>query len=179
MKATLIANVSANGKVLLGENPNHQVPQAALAFYMEKAIQAGNLILGRKTFDLILQYPEARQAFSGVEIVLLSTTSKQATEFKVAETPEQALEYLAAKGFSEVIIGGGTQTYSAFLHKGLVTELYLNIIPVITGDGGVMGTEDDLFVKINVAEHRLLTDSIIQLHLSAASGVAYASATHS
>lgn len=166
MKGILIANVSANGKVLLAENSNHQAPQEAIGFFMQKAIQTGNLVLGRKTFEQILQHPAAKQAFSDVEIVLLSTTNKKVEEYQVVGTPEQAIKYLEEKGFSEITVGGGTQTYNAFLQKDLITEIYFNIIPVITGNGGVIGTNEDLFAKFKLSEHKLLTDDIVQLHLS-------------
>lgn len=34
MKVTIIANISANGKVLLSDNPHHQLPREAMDFYI-------------------------------------------------------------------------------------------------------------------------------------------------
>lgn len=166
MKGILIANVSANGKILLSENSNHQVPQESIAFFMQKAIETGNLVLGRMTFELILQNPAAKQAFSDVEIVLLSNTNKETEEYKVVQTPEHAVKYLEEKGFNEITVGGGTQTYNAFLQKDLITEIYFNIIPVITGSGGIIGTNDDLLTKFKLTKHKLITDDVLQIHLS-------------
>ena len=123
-------------------------------------------MLGRKTFDLILQHPAAQQAFSGVEIVLLSAAGEKTTDRKVAGNPEQAITYLQKKGFSEITIGGGTQCYNAFLQKDLVTGIYLNIIPIVTGNGGIIGTKGTLFTRFELAEHRLIADGVIQLHLN-------------
>ncbi|WP_255549689.1 hypothetical protein [Flavobacterium sp. HJJ] len=37
MKVILIANISANGQVLLAGNPAHEAPQDALGFFVQEA----------------------------------------------------------------------------------------------------------------------------------------------
>ena len=37
MKVTLLAKVSANGRILLSDNPHHQLPPEAMKFYLEFA----------------------------------------------------------------------------------------------------------------------------------------------
>jgi hypothetical protein len=86
MKVILIANISADGKVLLAENPQHQAP------------------------------PEA------------------------------------------------AKTYTAFLDKDLVTDIYFNTIPIVIGDGGIIGHSDELNLKFKIAETKLLTPEIAQIH---------------
>ena len=44
MKVTLIASVSANGKVLLANNPNHQIAPEVMEFLVQKAVESGNII---------------------------------------------------------------------------------------------------------------------------------------
>ncbi len=89
MKVTLLASISVNGKVLLAENPNHQLPAEVLGDVMQKAIHTGNFVLGKKTFELILQHPAAQQAFSGTEIVVLSAAGGEIDGYTVANTPER------------------------------------------------------------------------------------------
>ncbi|MFP7655186.1 hypothetical protein [Chryseobacterium proteolyticum] len=73
MKVTLIANISANGKVLLSDNPHHQLPPEAMEFYLEYAKQAGNLVIGLKTFENFLNFPQdVRELFDGIEIIVLA-----------------------------------------------------------------------------------------------------------
>ena len=167
MKVILIANISANGKVLLAGNPNHQPPKEAIGFYIQKAIDVGGLIIGRNTFEIIQQFPGGiKQVLPGVKIVLLSTADERNGEFEIMNTPEKAIQYLSEKGFTEVVIGGGTQTYSSFLEKNLIDEMYLNIVPVITGNGGIISTNDELFTTFKLSGHKALSDSIVQLHLT-------------
>jgi hypothetical protein len=58
--------------------------------------------------------------------------------------------------------------YNEFLERNLVTDIYFNYIPLITGDSGVIGVTVDLNTKFKIEEHKLLTDDIVQVHLSKA-----------
>ncbi|WP_028980820.1 dihydrofolate reductase family protein [Sporocytophaga myxococcoides] len=163
MNVKLFASVSVNGKVLLAENPNHQVPQEILGEFMQMVNKAGNLILGRKTFDIMAKYPAAIQALSGVDMVILSEHKTDGENYKVASSPEKAIEYFKQKGCSEIVIGGGTQVYNAFLKGDFVSELYLNLIPIISGSGGVIGLNEDLLIGLKPGNQKNVGD-IIQLH---------------
>jgi dihydrofolate reductase len=170
MKITAIANLSANGKVLLAENPNHQAPKAGEEFFIQKVVQAGNIIIGRKTFEVIEQLAggeaNIKHIFPHAEIVVLSSSKNISGEYKVAGNTEEAIRHLEDKGFNEIIVGGGTHVYNSFLEKNLITDAYFNIVPVITGGGGVIGTGDQLFNTYHLAEHQLLDGGIVQLHLT-------------
>lgn len=167
MKVILIANVSANGQIGLAGNPKHVGPPETFGFIVQNAVQAGNIIVGRKTLEVLQQFPGGpKQIFPGVEIVVVSSTKNKSDEFKVVESPEQAVSYLKGKDFENIIVAGGAQIYNAFLEKDLVTDVYFNIIPIIIGDGGTIGTSKDLYVKFARIEQKLLIDNVIQIHLS-------------
>jgi len=169
MKVTLIADVSANGKVLAAENPQHPVPEESVAFYIQKIIQTGNVVLGGKAFEIIEQhFGGVENTFPNTEVLLLSTKQIARPGFATVSTPEEAIQLLTAKGYTEIIIGGGTLTYNAFLDKNLVTDIYLNIIPFVTGEGGILGTRDKLNTAFKRVSHTLLSDDIVQLHLTRA-----------
>ncbi|MBO9728550.1 MAG: dihydrofolate reductase family protein [Chitinophaga sp.] len=169
MTITLVANISANGKVLLSENKHHEAPPAAVSSFIQVAMQAGNMVLGRSTFAFIDQLPEAAKGFlNGLEVVLLSNTLQDTATYKVVNSPEAAIKYLQEKGFNNIAVGGGTKTYNAFLNEDLVTDIYFNIIPVITGNGGELGTNVNLEATFKLKEQQLLTDDIVQLHLTKA-----------
>jgi len=166
MKLILVADVSANGKLLLTDNPNHPVPKAGVDFYMQKVIQAGNLIIGNKTLETFQQhFGGIQQIFPGVEVVVISRSSNEANGWKVVHSPEEAVNYLQEKGFEEIVVGGGVQIYNAFLNGDLLTDIYFNYVPVIVGDGGTLGTATDLLTSFELIEHKLLNESIVQIHL--------------
>jgi len=165
MKISLIANVSANGKVVLTEDLT-KAPQDAVGIYVQKVMETGNLVIGRKTYKIMQQsLGSLKQIFPGVEVVLLSA-DKIAEDVQVANDPEEAIRYLIEKGFTEIVVGGGTETYNAFLDKELVTDIYFNYIPVIIGLGGVLGTADELNTIFKLAGTQTYDGGIVQLHLS-------------
>lgn len=168
MKVIIGANISMNGKVLLDEIQDHQVPQQeATDYLLSTAVQIGNLVIGKNTFESIWQLPGGIQGmFPGVEIVLMSSTCQRSSGIKMVASPEEAIAYLTEKGFKEIAVGGGTATYNAFLDKDLVTDIHFNIIPIVTGSGGVLGTNNQLTNRFNLIEHALLSDGSIRLHYS-------------
>ncbi|NSL86186.1 hypothetical protein ECE50_005065 [Chitinophaga sp. Mgbs1] len=169
MKIALIANISANGKVLLSENTSYQAPQEAVALFTEVATRAGNLVIGKKTFDMLQRVlTDVSSAFPGIELVLISSAGIATDEYKVVASPEEAIRYLTEKGCQEIAVGGGTITYNAFLEKDLVTDIYFNIHPVMVGDGGILVTDHALTANFSLVSHKQINENIIQLHLNRA-----------
>jgi dihydrofolate reductase len=166
MKLILVADVSANGKLLLTDNPNHPVPKAGVDFYMQKVNQAGNLIIGSKTLETFQHhFGGIQQLFPGIEVVVLSRSSNEANGCKVVHSPEEAVNFLQEKGFKEIVVGGGVQIYNVFLNRDMLTDIYFNYVPVIAGDGGTLGTAADLLTSFELMEHKLLGEGIVQIHL--------------
>ncbi|RFS19244.1 hypothetical protein DVR12_23710 [Chitinophaga silvatica] len=167
MKISLIANISANGKVLLSENTTYQAPREATGIFMEVANRAGNLVLGKKTFEMLQRViGDVKVAFPGVELVLISTSQIATNDFKVVSSPEAAITYLTAKGAQEIAVGGGTITYNSFLEKDLITDIYFNIHPVIVGHGGVLATDNELTLKFKLVSLKQIGENIAQLQLT-------------
>ncbi|HEY4789650.1 MAG TPA: dihydrofolate reductase, partial [Bacteroidales bacterium] len=131
--------------------------------------QAKNLVMGRKSFEVFQRAfgstAAIKAAFPDVEFVWLSTTMQTTDDYKVVSSPEEAVKYLSEKGFNKILIGGGTETYNAFLEKDLITEVILNVIPIIT-NGGNLGNSNELNIKLKLSEHKLLTDDVIHIRYS-------------
>lgn len=165
MKITLIANVSANGKVLLTENPNYHEPREALTYFIQYGNRIGNIIFGRKTFNMLDGgIGNAKRAFPNAEVVIISKSTNQIGNYKVTDSPEKVIGYLKEKGFSEILVGGGAGIYNLFLEAELATDIIFNYIPIIVGDGGVLGHSETLAAQFKIVEHKLLTPEILQVH---------------
>ncbi|MHC0441713.1 dihydrofolate reductase family protein [Flavobacterium sp. 3-210] len=168
MKVNVIANISINGQVLLAGKPDHQVPEQALGYFIQYINEVKSVVLGSATYDVLESFPGgAKGVFPGVEIVILSGQKHNNIQHKVAVTPQEALNYLSSKGFTETVLGGGAKTYNAFLNSGLVTDIYFNFIPITIGDGGVIGNQDSDTRKFKLVENKMLTSEILQVHYSA------------
>ena len=166
MKVILIANVAANGQVALSGKSNHEAPQEAFSAYFQKAIEVGNIILGTNTYQVLSQFPGAKEVLASLEVVVLSRTDRSNAEYTVANTPKHAINYLHEQGFTEVCVGGGVQVYNTFLMENLVTDLYLDILPIVIGDGGLLRINDGDVLTFKLVEQSIITPDVIQLHFS-------------
>lgn len=166
MKVTLVANISANGKALVSDNPHHSLPQEAMDFYLSLAKRVGNMVIGAKTFENFQQFPKHIMAlFADIDIAILSAEPITSTEYTVTSTPEKAIAYFSKKGIKEIAIGGGIGTFNAFLDSDLVTDIYFNINPIITGQGGHLVSNNALNSKFNLAGCET-NNGFVQLHLT-------------
>lgn len=166
MRVTVIANISANGKILIADNPHHQLPTEAMAFYVQFIRLVGNVVIGVKTFENFLKFPkEVKELFNGIEIIILSGKPYIVDGYKTVSRPEEAIEYMSRKGVQEMAIGGGASTFNAFIDKDLVTDIYFNINPIITGSGAVLGNNSELNSKFKHNGQKL-KNGFVQLHLT-------------
>lgn len=165
MKVTVIANISINGRILLSDNPHHQLPLEAMEFYLEFAKQVGNLVIGLNTFENFQNFPQdVKKNFDSLEIIVLSNEANELQGYKTVGSPEEAIDYISSKGLKEIAIGGGAGTFNAFIDNDLVTDIYFNINPLITGAGAVLGNNSELNTKFQLKEHKVKA-GFIQMHL--------------
>lgn len=166
MKVTVIANISANGRILISDNPHHQLPPEAMEFYVQSVRQVGNVVIGLKTFENFLNFPEqVKEHFNGIEIIILSDKSYTVDGYKTVASPEEAIEYMSAQGVQEITVGGGAGTFNAFFNKNLVTGIYFNISPIITGAGAILGNNEELTSTFEYKGQKL-KNGFLQLHLT-------------
>lgn len=166
MKVTLVANISANGKALVSDDPHHALPQQAMHFYLSLANRVGSLVIGAKTFEKFQQFPEHIKAlYAAIDIAILSTDPMISTQYVVISTPEKAMAYFSKKGVEEIVIGGGIGTFNAFLDRDLVTVIYFHISPIITGQGQPLVSNNALHSKFNLAGCQT-HNGFVQLHLT-------------
>ncbi|WP_313185767.1 dihydrofolate reductase family protein [Sphingobacterium siyangense] len=166
MKVTVIANISANGRILISDNPHHKLPPEAMEFYVQFVRQVGNVVIGLKTFENFLNFPDpVKDHFKGIEIIILADKPYTADGYKTLASPEEAIAYMSAKGVREIAVGGGAGTFNAFLDKNLVTDIYFNVSPIITGSGAILANNKELSSKFKY-KGQALKNGFLQLHLT-------------
>lgn len=140
MRVELIANLSVNGQLILAEHSGaYQAPQEISGMGISKAMECGNLVIGRTTYEMFL--PIMKEVFDSLDIVVMST--KEIDGVYTVQNALDALTYLESKEYDEACVIGGTSTYNSFLESGLADELYFNIFPVIINGGGILETSVD------------------------------------
>lgn len=102
---------------------------------------------------IFLNFPqEVKEHFNGIEILILSDRPTSSKDYKTVKTPEEAIRYMSKKDVQEIAVGGGTGAFNAFIDKNLVTDIYLNINPIITGSGGIFVNNNELNTSFEFKE---------------------------
>lgn len=156
MKVQLVANLAANGQLILAEqSAAYEAPAEISGMGTIKAMECGNVIMGAVTYKMFA--PVMKEIFSKLEVVVL--TSKGIGEgVHSAKTPEEAVSYLASKGFETVCVLGGAKTYNSFMAAGLADELFFNLFPVVIGGGGSLETVPGKVLNYKLAEAKAKGD---------------------
>jgi dihydrofolate reductase len=134
MKVILYLAISINGLI---EDASGATPWSGKQWerWGLELKRAGCVVVGRNTHDLMSESGEYEKYGVRRVIVLTSRAIDPDPLIKTAASAQQALDELAAEGFSEIVIGGGSQTNAAFLEIGCVSEIYLDVEPFLFGGG--------------------------------------------
>lgn len=96
------------------------------------------LVIGRKTFETVLAFPD--WPYGDKRVVVLSSRALDFSPIRggrveqMVGPPAEILSKLAATGVQHVYVDGGI-TIQHFLRAGLVQRLIITRVPVLIGDG--------------------------------------------
>jgi dihydrofolate reductase len=135
MRVIAIAAITADGKI--ARNAHQPVGWSSREdkqMFAQVSRAAGVVIMGRSTFEAMPAPLSGR-----LNLVLTSHPERFTPVPGLVEyasgTPQAVLGALAKRGQPEVIVGGGSTVYRAFLASGLVDELWLTVEPLLFGSG--------------------------------------------
>lgn len=97
--------------------------------------QKKNMVIGRKTYEIMLKAKEFNKLGNPEVIIVTSEDLEDYDNFTFVKSPEEALEVLNEKGFKEVVVAGGGQLNSSFMQKGLIDEIFVDLEPKLFGNG--------------------------------------------
>lgn len=160
MKIILYMAMTANWYIA---RQNNETPWSSEEWesFSEKVKETKNLIIGRKTFELMEKEEEFQKIWNPFVIVI---SKEKKDNFNFVNSLEKALELLKEKGFTQGLIAGGGILNSLFLQKGLIDEIYLDIEPYIFGKGIKLFAENDFETKLELLSTKQLSKNTIQLH---------------
>ena len=163
MKVTLIAAISADGKIAekTDQSSLDWTSKEDTRFFIDKTKEAGTVVMGRKTFATINKPLKGRRL-----IVMPRDTSKETpmpgVEF-TAEEPTTLVRRLEHEGVAELALAGGASIYGQFLRAGLVTDVYLTIEPILFG-GGVPLAQGFERIQLKLESIKQLNPQTVVLH---------------
>ena len=135
MKVTLIAAISADGKIAekTDQSSLDWTSKEDTKFFVDKTKEAGTVVMGRKTFATI------NKALKGRRVIVLTRDPSKETPMPGVEfthlEPAALVRQLESEGVAELALAGGASVYGQFLQAGLVTDVYLTIEPILFGGG--------------------------------------------
>jgi dihydrofolate reductase len=138
--ASVFVGVSVDGFLARPDGALDFLPEGGGEPHGYEEFMAGvdALVIGRKTFETVLAFPE--WPYGAKRVVVLSHGSPQLPRLRegsvecMAGTPAQVLERLGAQGLGQVYVDGGL-TIQGFLRAGLVRRLIVTRVPVLIGQG--------------------------------------------
>ena len=163
MKVILYMAITANGMIAGTDDETSWLTNEESESYCSTVRKAGCLIVGRRTYHILTKQPEF-QKFKDAKLVVVSHDQVELVDPRhaVAHTPQEAIDLLS--DFAEIIVAGGGILNAAFLAENLVDEIYLDVEPVIIGNGIPLFKGQDFERNLKFLGQRMLSENEIQLH---------------
>lgn len=163
MKVVLYMAITPNGMIARKDDDTSWISKEEWNSYSTAVRAAGNLVVGRRTYNILTKQPEFSE-LGGVKLIVVSRKnfSMLSSNHFIAHSPREALKLL--KDFKEVAVAGGGRLNSSFMKENLVDEIYLDVEPILFGRGIRLFAEDDFETKLELIGTKKLSDNEIQLH---------------
>jgi dihydrofolate reductase len=136
MKVIIYMAMSANGYIAHDDDDTSFVSDVEWKSFDAMSKRAGNAIIGARTCAVCNeggQFP-----FPGRLNVVVSSKSVEhdyGKDVVFVKSPKEALRVLEKRGFKTAFVAGGGMLNASFLKAGLVDEIYLDVEPVVLGQG--------------------------------------------
>ncbi|WPV02831.1 dihydrofolate reductase family protein [Mucilaginibacter sp. cycad4] len=133
---------------------------------MQKQMEATDILLGRKTFDIFEDYwPKHANFWPGInevtKYVLSNTKDKSDWSNSVFLTNVEEIKKLKNSEGSDLKVWGSGELVKLLLKHDLVDELWLKIYPVLLGKGKTIFSEDTVPTTLEVTESTVTPSGVI------------------
>ncbi|SDH63917.1 dihydrofolate reductase family protein [Mucilaginibacter sp. P25] len=133
---------------------------------MQKQMEATDILLGRKTFDIFEEYwPKHADYWPGInevtKYVLSNTKDKSDWNNSVFLTSIEDIKKLKDSEGSDIKVWGSGELVKLLLKHDLVDELWLKIYPVLLGKGKTIFSEDTVPTTLEVTESTVTPSGVV------------------
>ncbi|HEY8108932.1 MAG TPA: dihydrofolate reductase family protein [Patescibacteria group bacterium] len=161
-KTTLYLAITVNGMIAKQNGHVDHVSKQSFAGYRRMIKRAGNVVVGRRTYEDMLEGGDLKGLH--VEACVVSRKRFTAKEpFHAVTSPHRALAWLAKQGQTNVLVTGGAHIAASFMKAGLVDELYVDVEPTALGSGVNLFEGKDFEVKLKLLGTKKLSRDEVQL----------------
>ncbi len=139
MKASVFIATSLDGFIARSDGGLDWLPEDAEPHgYTEFIATVDAHVVGRKTFETVLSFPEWPYGAKPVIVLSSHAATLKAPPGAMCTfmdaTPAEVVDCLAARGMGHLYIDGGV-TIQRFLTAGLIQRLIITRVPVVLGTG--------------------------------------------
>lgn len=164
MKTTLFLAMSLDGFIA---KPDDSVTWSEEVWnnYGSFCSEVGNLIVGRRTFELMKTGGDFEKlTLKNLVVVSASRTSDDAGAAIFVRSPRDAVAYFEGLGATHAIVGGGRILAQSFLSENLLTEIQLDVEPQIYGAGVPLFGEIEHQTQLSLIDVKKSGVSTVRLH---------------
>ena len=163
MKVILYMAMTVNGLIAKSDDNTSWISKEEWDSYSHAVRTAGNLIVGRRTYHILTKQPEFAE-FKDIKLIAVSHGDFETASpnHRVAHSPAEALKMF--EGQTEVIVAGGGLLNASFLAENLVDEIYLDIEPIIFGEGIPLFHSVPFDTNLKFLDSKQISENEIQLH---------------
>jgi dihydrofolate reductase len=163
MEVILYLAQTVNGYIAKENDNTPWSNEEFVAYYLEVKM-AKNLIVGNKTYKIMKESDEFRKC-NNPTIVVVSKSHPVGVygSASFVKSPGDAIDLLKSKGFKKIIIGGGSVTAYSFMKLGLVDKLYIDVEPLMFGNGVPFLFKGKLESKLELTKLKKLSKNTLQL----------------
>ncbi len=137
--------------------------------YNEFIATVDALVIGRKTFETVLAFPQ--WPYGSKKVVVLSSNPLDlsgvsgSTVEQMSGPPKEVVSRLASRGFTHLYVDGGI-TIQRFLRAGLIQRLIITRVPVLIGEGISLFGALPADVQLQHIQTRYFASGLVQTEYS-------------
>jgi len=158
--------VTVNGMIAKSNGNVDFVSKANWRLFIREARLAGNMVMGRRTYDGMKRAGELKR-FRGVRIIVVTSKPRRSTDPNVLFTslkPLGIVKLLEKEGFKEALVTGGGILNASFMKSGVIDDLFLYVEPVVIGSGIGLFSREGFDTRLRLAGAKKMPGEAILLH---------------
>lgn len=164
MHVTLYIAASMDGFIAREGDVVDFVSKASWEGYRTAVTEAGSLIVGRRTYELMKEGGDL-DGLEGIRVVVITHGDRpNDSGVTFVHSPKDAIASLEIAGCAKAILGGGGETNGSFLREKLIDEMTLDVMPVAVGAGIRLFGEKEVRSSFDLLETKLLAPNEMQMH---------------
>ncbi|HEY1646175.1 MAG TPA: dihydrofolate reductase family protein [Candidatus Saccharimonadales bacterium] len=163
MKVIMSMAITADGFIAKSNDDTSYLSEEGWDEFNARVSEIGNIIMGRKTYDIMFEDKSIEGIKNATIVVLSSSKTGDVAGIHYEASAENALAYLDNKGFDTALLSGGASTNTAFMNAGLVDEVWLDVEPTLIGKGVNLLELKEQEVHLKLIDTKKLSKNVIQL----------------